>query len=309
MVAPMPDLTLDAEGLKAYLPHRGANLIVDTVTMNADFTLAQSRTHVTPGDSRGRELFGRAGAGGVMCWYEPFLLELLALTGVALLKPRLTPDRVAAFSMASRVIFHRQAPLYGDILGHAQITRDRGGFTVFSSFAECEGQRLLDTEVMSGVVAIDRQGTGSIRPLVSAQVGHPADASLFAWKLPHLRFVDRVIESDATSGRLVASYHYPHDHPFVPGHFPDGALMMGMSQFAMAADAAWLARNAFGYTGGVMAQGTLKRQNGDEVLDIRDLQLTVEGGLPRIAGTRRLAFREPVRPGDGLLAEVTVKPA
>jgi hypothetical protein len=84
---------------------------------------------------------------------------------------------------------------------------------------------------------------------------------------------------------------------------------MGVTQWAMVADAAWQARNAFGYPGGVIAQGVVRRQDGSEIIDVRDLHLAVDGGLPRIASTKRLAFREPMRPGDGVLVEVTVKPA
>jgi 3-hydroxymyristoyl/3-hydroxydecanoyl-(acyl carrier protein) dehydratase len=85
--------------------------------------------------------------------------------------------------------------------------------------------------------------------------------------------------------------------------------MMGVTQWAMVADAAWLARNQFGIDGGVVANGVVKRQDGSEIIDVRDLVLAANDGLPRITATKRLAFREPVRPGDGVLIEVTVKPA
>ena len=85
--------------------------------------------------------------------------------------------------------------------------------------------------------------------------------------------------------------------------------MMGVTQWAMVADAGWIARNQFGMTGGVMVNGVVRRQDGSDVLDVRDLHLADFDGLPRIVGTKRLAFREPLRPGDGVLVDVTVKPA
>ena len=41
---------------------------------------------------------------------------------------------------------------------------------------------------------------------------------------------------------------------------------------------------------------------------VRELVLEVVDGIPYIASTKRVAFREPVRPTDGLLIEVTVAP-
>ncbi len=305
----MPETTLDHEQLEAYLPHRGPNLIPDQVVMNAERTVSRSSTRVLRGDPRGREIFGRTGPGGQILWYEPFLAELLALTGVPLLCERLAPlKQVAVFSMISRVAFHRPAPLYSEIVGHASITRDRSGFTVFASRAEVDGNLIFETEVMSGAATLEQVASAPIRPLVCVDNGHAIDPGMFAWKGPSLRFIDRVISSDQATGKLVASFHYPHHHAFVPGHFPGAALMMGVTQWAMVADAAWLARSAFGFTGSVVAQGVVRRQDGSEIIDVRDLVLGVQDGLPSITSTKRLAFREPLRPGDGVLVEVTVRP-
>ena len=306
----MPDLVLSPDTLKEYLPHRGVNLLPDEVVLSADRTIATSRTRVPVKDARGREVMGRTGPNGVQCWYEPFLAELMALTGVPLLHERLAPaGQVAVFSMISRIAFHRPARLDAEVVGHAQITRDRSGFTVFSTWAEQDGQRILEAEVMSGASTLAQVSSAPIRPLTTAQGGHTIEPGQFAWKRPAICFVDRVVETNAASGRLLAAYSYPHDHPFVAGHFPGAALMMGVTQWAAVADAAWLARNTFNLGAKVVANGVVKRQDGSEVLDVRELVLTEEGGLPFIASTKRLAFREPVRPGDGLLIDVTVKSA
>ncbi len=306
----MSELTLDAEALKAYLPHRGVNLMPDSVTLNAERTKARSVTRIPRGDPRGREIFGRSEVGGQICWYEPFLAELMALTGVPLLHERLAPlGHVAVFSMISRITMHRPVPLTGEVIGHAEITRDRSGFTAFSTYAEIDGQKILDAEVMSGSATMAQVASAPIRPLVMNQGGHAFDAGQLAWKAAPMRFIDHIVESDPATGRLLAAYHYPHNHPFVPGHFPSAALMMGVTQWAMVADAAWLARNQFSLSGGVVANGVVRRQDGSEIIDVRDLVLGVFDGLPRITSTKRLAFREPVRPGDGVLIDVTIRPA
>jgi hypothetical protein len=151
----MPALILDAKALEAYLPHRGINLLPDTVEMNDGRTKAISRTRVRPGDARGREVMGRKAADGTPSWYEPFLGELMALTGVPLLHERLAPaNQVAVFSMISRITFDRLAPLDAEVVGEAEITRDRGAFTVFATRASVNGQRILEAEVMSGCAAL-----------------------------------------------------------------------------------------------------------------------------------------------------------
>ena len=304
----MSETTLDAKALEAYIPHRGANILADTVTMNAARTHAVSRPRVLPGDARGREIFGRRGPDGVACWYEPFLAELMALTGVPLLRDKLAPlGHVAVFSMISKIVFDRLAPLAGEVVGEAVITRDRGAFTVFSTKATIDGQRILEAEVMSGSAALADIAGGPGGEPGDLPAGTAPAAAALAWKPEATRFAHTVISADAASGKLVTGYRYPVGHPFVPGHFPGAPLMMGVTQWAAVADAAWLAAQTFGYPG-VIAQGTIRRPSGAEILDVRDLDLITEGGLPRIAGTKRIAFRDKVMPGDAVLVEVTVVP-
>ncbi len=304
----MSETTLDAKALEDYIPHRGANILADTVTMNAARTHAVSRTRVLPGDPRGREIFGRRGPDGVACWYEPFLAELMALTGVPLLREKLAPlGHVAVFSMISKIVFDRFAPLAGEVIGEAVITRDRGAFTVFSTKATIDGQRILEAEVMSGSAPLAEIAGGPRAEAGELAAGTVPAAALFDWKPAATRFAHTVLSADAASGMLVAGYRYPLDHPFVPGHFPGAPLMMGVTQWAAVADAAWIAARTFGHTA-VVAQGTIRRPSGAEILDVRDLELVSEGGLPRIAGTKRIAFRDKVMPGDAVLIEVTVRP-
>jgi 3-hydroxymyristoyl/3-hydroxydecanoyl-(acyl carrier protein) dehydratase len=306
---PMADLLLSGDALASYLPHRGVNLLPDSVRLNAERTHAESHTLIQRHDPRGREIVGRTGPDGRPVWYEPMLAELMALTGVPLLHERLAPlGQVSVFSMISRLVFHQPMPLHGEIVGHATITRDRAGFTVFSTRAEHQGALILDAEVMSGSAVLSEIASAPIRPLVAKQGGHALDGGPFAWKSPVLRFIDRVVEHDRATGRLIASYHYPHDHPFVPGHFPGAALMMGVTQWAMVADAAWAARTLFGLESDISASGVVRRQDGSEIIDVRDVRIRCQGGLPYIQSTKRLAFREPMRPGDGVLIDVLVQP-
>jgi 3-hydroxymyristoyl/3-hydroxydecanoyl-(acyl carrier protein) dehydratase len=293
---------LDPTALEGHLPHRGCNLLPDLVEV-LDAKNARASATVPDGDPRGRTVMGRRDAAGRACWYEPFVFEFLALTGIPLLTPRLAPaGQVAVFSSISRVVFHRQVPLAGKLVGHAEITRDRAPFTVFGTWAEVDGEKVLEAEVMSGVSTLAEVCGRPPRPLPLPPSEPVAD---FAWKGRAIRFVDGVAAYDAAGRRITCTYTYPTDHPFVPGHFPGAPLMMGVTQLAAVADAGWVLLQRLGLGGGTVS-GSVKRPDGSEVAEVRELQLADDGGVPRIAALRRIAFREPVRPGDTLLIEAAL---
>ncbi|MFM2090907.1 MAG: FabA-like domain [Planctomycetota bacterium] len=295
---------LDPAALEAVLPHRGVNLIPDVVTIHAP-DLSTSRTLIPAADPRGRMLMSRQGAAGPY-FYEPFLGELLALTGVPLLHERLSPQgQTAVFSMISRLEMPAAAPLHEEILGEARITRDRGGFTVFTTSARSGGRTILTAEVMSGAAVLAQMAGSPVQPLAD-RLGEPVDPGLFAWKPAPLRFIDTIIEADPAARRIVCSYEYPADHPFVPGHFPELPVMMGVTQWAAVADAGWAARHRFGITGPVTVSAVIRRPDGTDVADVRDLVLEPDGDGCRMAGMKRIAFRGLVRPGDGLIIDATL---
>jgi 3-hydroxymyristoyl/3-hydroxydecanoyl-(acyl carrier protein) dehydratase len=305
----MPEVTLDSKALESWLPHRGLNLFIDEVWANAERTVSRSRTRILPGDPRGREALLRRDGSGRPCWFEPMLAELMALTGVCLVHEALaTRNQISVFSMISKIAYHHLPGLGDEVIGHANVTRSRGEFTQFSTRAEANGKLILEAEVMSGSAVLADIAASGTRAFAKGTPGEPIDPALFAWKPPHLRFIDRLVSADRATGKIVCSYTYPADHVFTAGHFPGAPLMMGVTQWAAAADAAWLARNLFGIPGDVVAQCRILRENGAEILDVRDLLLVDQGGAPLMAMTKRLAFREVVRPGDGVLIEATVAP-
>ena len=294
----------DHDALKAFLPHRGVNLMPDSVEISADGLESISRTRIPATDARGRQVFARNDGR----WSEPFLAELMALTGVPLLSGKLGGN-VAVFSMISKISFNRTPKITEEIVGHAKVTRERSGFTTFLTRATVDGQTILEAEVMSGSAQLAEIQAFPARPFHGQLPSQPLPAGCLDYKPPHLRFVDALMHADHEARKAVFTYTYPTTHPFVPGHFPGGALMMGVTQWSAVADAAWAAAKLFGIRGGVVANGAVKRQDGGDVLDVRELMLEVQDGVPRISATKRVAFREPVRPTDGLLVEVTVAPA
>ncbi len=295
-------IVLDHQALESHLPHRGCNLLPDRVDIDDAGTSARSYAQIQVGDPRGREVMGRRDAAGTHCWYEPFVFEFLALTGLPLLTPRLSAaGQVGVFSSISRIVFHRQVPFSGQLVGHTEITRDRPPFTVFSTWAEIDGVRVMEGEVMSGVSTLAEVSGRPLRPLPLPKV-EAIDGARFAWKDRPVRFIDGVVSWDPATRHIVCSYTYPTDHAFVPGHFPGAPLMMGVTQFAAVADAAWLAAGRLGLNA-CTASGSVRRPDGTEVAEVRELALMNDGGVPRVASLRRIAFREPVRPGDTLLID------
>lgn len=291
--------------LEALLPHRGVNLMPDRVDVAEDGLTAVSHTRIPANDPRGRQVFARADGR----WSEPFLAELMALTGVPLLATRLAANgQVAVFSMISKISFAAPAKITDAVIGHAKITRERSGFTTFLTRAECNGQTILEAEVMSGAAPLADISSSAARPFQEPLNRQPLPVGGLDFKPPHLRFVDGIVATDPVARRLVCSYTYPAAHPFVPGHFPGAPLMMGVTQWSAVADAAWIAAQTFGLSGGFTVSGSVKRQDGTEVLDVRELVIGIADGAPYIVSTKRVAFREPVRPTDGLLVEVTVAP-
>ena len=296
--------TYDHESLKPLLPHRGPNLIPDQVVLSDDLTSAESLTTIPANDARGRTVFARADGR----WHEPFIAELLALTGVPLLASKLGGN-VAVFSMISRISMGLPPRIGDTIHGFAKISRERGGFTTFTTHAVANGETILEAEVMSGSAQLSEIQSFPARPFHGQLPSQPLPSGCLDHKPSHLRFVDAVMHVEPEARKAVFTYSYPSTHPFVPGHFPGGALMMGVTQWSAVADAAWAAAKLLGIHGSVVANGTVKRQDGGDVLDVRELMLEVDAGIPRISATKRVAFREPVRPTDGLLIEVTVAPA
>ena len=266
-------------------------------------TVAISHTTVASEDERGRDLLSRSGGAG-RCWYEPFLAELMALTGVPLLHELLAPqNQVAVFSTISNIQFPHEALLGKTLIGEAKITRQRSGFTQFGATLKQGDNLIFTADIMSGAATLEEI---SSQPVRGGEVDNGNRPDAFGWKDQGLIFVDGITQTDAGAHTLQAIYQYPEDHHFVPGHFPNAPLMMGVTQWAAVLDAGWAAAQIFDWNGTFSVSGSIKRPNGSEVMSVRQAVLETRGDHPAVLSTKRVAFREPVRPGDKLLISVEV---
>ncbi|TVR43476.1 MAG: hypothetical protein EA402_09595 [Planctomycetota bacterium] len=301
----MSDIVIPHTQLVDYIPHRGPNLMPDTVWLAPDLQSSRSETTILPDDPRGRDCFWRLGADGMRYWNEPFLGELVALTGVPMLTEALNKEgKVAVFSAISKAEAPLPAPFHATLLGQAYITRSRSGFSQFNATLSVDGEVVYRAEVMSGSAAMaDIVGgeRSAQSPLAAGEALAP-----FPWKPSAMTFIDRILSDDGKT--LSLGYRYPETHPFVPGHFPEGPLMMGVTQWMAVADGLSLLLQRRGQSSGEFCgQGSLTRADGTEVASARGLRLQLDQGIARCLELRRIMFREVVRPGDELIINVSLE--
>ena len=212
--------------------------------------------------------------------------------------------KVAVFSAISKASAPIPADFHAEIIGEAQITRARSGFAQFTAHLKVNGEIVYEAEVMSGSASMaDIMGgeAASQEPIAKGEEFSP-----FAWKPAEMTFIDRIIQQK--DSEIQAGYQYPTDHPFVPGHFPDGPLMMGVTQWAAIGDALVALAKAKGLgDGSYIGQGGITRQDGSEVVSGRDVSFDIVDGIPRMTGARRIMFRDVVRPGDELLVNASIE--
>jgi 3-hydroxymyristoyl/3-hydroxydecanoyl-(acyl carrier protein) dehydratase len=304
----MPESTmLSPTDLERYLPHRGLNLLPDGLELHANGTSSVATVTVPVGDPRGREIFSRDDGHGGRVWLETIMAEVLALAGIAMLRERLdAAGHEGVYSAISRMVCKSLVDFRKPLIAHAHITRDRGSFTQFGGGIEQDGEIIFTGEFMSGTAPLAEVASRPVQP--GSGVRGEALQADFGWKDPALTFVDDVRSWDAESGDLVCGYTYPTDHPLVPGHFPDAGLMMGVTQWQAVFDAGCEAAARLGISSGeLLVNGRLERETGEEIVDVREMVIDFAHGVPALRATKRIAFREPVRPGDGMLVAVNAQ--
>ena len=305
---PMIGTKLTHIDLEDYLPHRGPNMLLDSVVIE-DATQAIAEVCVPAGDERGRELFGRTNATGERFWQETVLAELAALSGLPLIKERLdAAGHVGVFSTISKINCKELVPMASNLEIKTEIQRERNAFVQFGVTMFVGDEVVFTAELMSGGAAMESIASGEVKPL-SGDSGAIIAADLFAWKPAAMQFVRSIRELDHEAGTAIVDYIYPTDHPIVAGHFPGAPLMMGVTQWQAVCDAAWAAKKELAIDGPIAVNGSITHCDDGQVVDIRDVRMDEQDGVPFISSAKRVAFRNTVAPGDGLLIKVAVQPA
>ena len=291
---------VEGRALEEFLPHRGANLLIDSAEIeSAD--RGRTSLRIARGDALGRDVILRRGPGGEEFIAEVFLVEHLALGAICVLKQELPPGHIFFFSSVSGFRLAELARAGEELSGTVSRKKDRGAFRRFETSLSGEGGReICSGEIMAYAAPKTALGeaAGGKEPLVCESLAQ----GLFDWKDERLVLLDGLVEKRERGARF--SYRYTSDHVFVPGHFPENPVMMGVLEWQAVADAAWAYARARGLEGEKEFSGGITKSGGGTVAEAKGLVMEL-GESPVVRSVRRVSFRDMARPGDVLFIDVS----
>jgi 3-hydroxymyristoyl/3-hydroxydecanoyl-(acyl carrier protein) dehydratase len=317
----------EGDALEAPIPHRGVNILIDSVKVVSDdgSERGESRLCLASGDARGRDIFLRGSADGGSVIMEPVFAEHLALSAICVIRSDMEADEIAFFSVISSFKVTREVRSGEHLSAEAVRLRDKGRFRRFHGIVRGEdGSTAAETDIMAYTAApapsSERRDSGKLVAPPESGEARRVDPAAFGWKRPEMVFVHERTHLSPDMEQAVLRYVYPADHPFCPGHFPGNPVMMGITQWIAALDAAaWLLfeRAEAGLAGAGAsrwkADVDILRESGALVAEVKGLvfsgSVTPQGiGPLRVEGTRRVGFRDQVRPGEAIFMRARVAP-
>jgi 3-hydroxymyristoyl/3-hydroxydecanoyl-(acyl carrier protein) dehydratase len=318
---------IEGDALEGPIPHRGVNILIDSVKVVSDdeSERGESRLCLAPDDARGRDIFLRGSVEGGPVIMEPVFAEHLALSAICVIRPDMAPGEIAFFSVISSFKLAREIRAGERISAEAVRLRDKGRFRRFHGIVRGEdGSTAAETDIMAYTAApapsAERRDSGKLAAPPESGETRPVDPAAFGWKRPEMVFVHERTHLSPDMVQAVLRYVYPPDHPFCPGHFPGNPVMMGITQWIAGLDAAaWLLFERA--EAGLAAAGPSRwkadvdilRESGALVAEVKGLvfsgDVTPDGiGPLRVEGTRRVGFRDQVRPGEAIFMRARVAP-
>jgi len=292
------------EEICAAIPHRGRNLLVDRIEIIEEDGRLKSRSTLTvdTDDPEGRDIFLIRENGGWI-YSEFMLVEHVALTSSVYISSQVGEGEVAFFSTITNFRGSTVLPAGRTLTAVVTPMGRRGPFhRSRCRIALPGGGDGMTVDMMAAVIPVGSAGNmegdkKAASPPVLREA-RPVDPGFFAYKSPALLFIQEEWELNVSDRSLTARYVYPPDHPFVPGHFPGNAVMMGVSQWAGMLDAALWTIHRLGLPAGrYRADGEILRADGTLVTEIKGLEFQTPepGSSPRILSTKRIGFRDVVR--------------
>ena len=292
---------VEGRELEEFLPHRGANLLIDVVEI-VSAREGRTRLTVARGDALGRDVVLRRGPGGGEFISEAFLIEHLALGGICVLKKELLPGHVFFLSSISAFVLADLPKAGEELRGTVLRKKDRGAFRRFEAKLFGEGGRDIGSAEIMAYGAPLEAARGDPPGGADPPDGEPVARSLFDWKDERLVLLDGLVERREDGARFFSRYRA--DHVFVPGHFPGNPVMMGVVQLQAVADAAWVYAQDRGLRGERRFSGSISKASSGVIADVRGLVLEL-GEVPVIRSVKKVGFRGKAHPGDVLLIDVS----
>jgi 3-hydroxymyristoyl/3-hydroxydecanoyl-(acyl carrier protein) dehydratase len=298
------------------LPHRHENIIVDEVTCVQDGDVSKAELYVTlSSDNPARALFLRTLPSGEQVAITPIFMEILALASVSC-TPK-TADQLLIY--AGIAMFKKVHDLKAGDKAFGVVTRKRGR----GVFINCEAQlytpdnQLVCTSDLTAalvdaaaIAAADPDAPKRLMAIPEQSCNIAIDKQRYG---KDLRMVVADTITHLAEDMIVTSYRYPEDHPCVRGHFPGNPIMMGVMQWMAIEDA--LQAYVWQYCSGadrpqtITAEGVLVRSDGAIVAEIKGYKAGLSGVSTAVYAelleTKKVIFREPLRPGETVFAILT----
>ena len=131
-------------------------------------------------------------------------------------------------------------------------------------------------------------------------------------------FVSECCHLDLDAQQATCRYEYPPDHPFTKGHFPENPVMMGITQWIATSDAtdclafALIEAGKLSCPVELQTDVSIQRPDGTAVAEVGSLVNRYcrdpEGRvLSETVATKRIGFRDMVRPTESLVLGVTAR--
>jgi 3-hydroxymyristoyl/3-hydroxydecanoyl-(acyl carrier protein) dehydratase len=315
----MEPFTARGEDFKAYLPHRGPNLIIDAIDITGVGLdrVGLSSVTIASGDEAGRDVFLQTGPEGGLSVNEFAMVEHIALTSSVMIFRDVGDGKVAFFSTIKNFRRHASLRWPQGVVMSAEVNPLPGKKAFRRSkgiMRGPDGAEALSVQIMA--VIMDRAASGD---LDGGKVSTPpavepisdVDLSLFTYKPASMVFVTHETAFDPDGSVLTARYKYPADHPFTAGHFPGNPVMMGVMQWAAVLDGALCLVHRMGWgPGRFRADGELLRQDGSVICEVKGMVFSWEGPgqSPTLLATRRIGFRNVVNAGATVFVRVKGSP-
>lgn len=314
---------INGDHLIQYLPHRGRNLLLDTVDRSEtpEGPQAKISLQIKHPDVKKRDIFLEKNSSGSPI-YSPYMFaEFLALGSIVLLTD-LPPGTMAYFSTITNYTRTGNVAANGPLKGETIRNKDRGLFKRFAGkILDANQNSVAETDIMAFAFNPQTDANREEKKLTEKPHVHapqPIQKKEFDWKPAEMVFVNSIVSVDVTQGCGLFGYTYPETHPFVEGHFPNNPIMMGITQWEGCGDAmTLLAKEAIQKKKISAAQFQAAanieviKPDGTVACDVKGMSLKFKNRgasvVPygELTATKRVGFRDIVRPKETLYFRVT----